>query len=93
MQAIKYLQREKTMKAKHLVLTLTLALAAGAAVAAIGYGRAEPTTALPVAEACPTAIPRVVVSASRTQVAEAPIARIVIVGHRADAGQVIAQSN
>ena len=81
------------MKAKNLILTLTLTLSAGAAVAAIKYGHIEPVTAAPAVETRVSAIPRVVVTASRTQAAEAPIARIVVVGRRASAGQVLAQSN
>lgn len=84
------------MKAKHLILTLTLSLSAGAAVAAITCGRTEPATAAPAAPAAvssATAIPRVVVTASRILTTDAPIARIVVVGHRANASQAVAQSN
>ncbi|MEK7752830.1 MAG: hypothetical protein AAB654_12990 [Acidobacteriota bacterium] len=81
------------MKAKHLILTLSLTLSAGAAVAAITYGHTEPVTAAPAVATSMTVIPRVVVTASRIQAADAPIARIVIVGHRADASQKVARGN
>jgi len=68
------------------ILTLTLALGAGAAVAAIKYGHIAPVTAAPVVAASASAIPRVVVTASRSKVAELTVARVVVVGHRADAG-------
>ena len=76
------------MNAKNLTLTLTLilALGAGAAVAAIKYGHVEPATAAPAVATSVSAIPRVVVTASRSQMAETPVARVVVVGHRADAG-------
>jgi len=81
------------MKAKYLILTLSLTLSAGAAVAAIKYGNTEPATPTSAFEAALTAIPRVVVTASRNQAADAPIARIVVVGHRAGASQADARSN
>jgi len=81
------------MKAKHLILTLSLTLGAGAAVAAIKYGHLEPVVAAPAVETCVSAIPRVVVTASRSQAAEAPIARIVVAARRANASPVVAQSN
>ena len=81
------------MKAKHLILTLTLTLAAGAAAAAIGYGRVEPMPAVTALSAPAAPIARIVVSAQLTPVAEAPIARIVIVGHRADDGRAVVPSN
>lgn len=81
------------MKAKSLILTLTLTLGAGAAVAAIKYRDIEPGKSAPTVESTRSAIPRVVVTAPKAQVAEAPVARIVVVGRRADAGRVVAQSN
>ncbi|TSA12348.1 MAG: hypothetical protein D4R74_11515 [Betaproteobacteria bacterium] len=67
------------------ILTLILALGAGAAVAAIKYGQIAPVTAAPIVAASVSTIPRVVVTASRSQAAEFPVARAVVVGHRADA--------
>mgnify|MGYP001589000119 CR=1 FL=1 len=81
------------MKAKYLILILSLTLGAGAAVAAIKLNRIAPVTAAATVATSPSAIPRVVVTASRTQVTEAPIARIVVIGRRVDANQVVAQSN
>lgn len=78
------------MNAKKLFLTLTLTLAAGATVASINHKYIEPAAA---AETSVPAIPRVVVTASRNQLAEAPITRIVVVGHRADSRQVVAQND
>ncbi|TSA18538.1 MAG: hypothetical protein D4R74_01070 [Betaproteobacteria bacterium] len=75
------------------ILTLILALGAGAAVAAIKYGQVAPVSTAPLVAACVSTIPRVVVTASRSQVAEFPVARVVVVGHRAHAGQVVATSN
>lgn len=72
------------MNAKYLILAGVVTVWAGAAAAAINYGHAEPV----VAEDCETAaIPRVVVSAKRI---ETPIARVVVVGHRTEAPQVVA---
>ena len=83
------------MKASKLILTLTLSLTlgAGAAVAANKCGHIEPATAAPAVEATLSAIPRVVVTASKAQMAEARIARIVVVGRREDSSQIIAASN
>ena len=81
------------MKAKNLILTLSLALGAGAAVAAIKYGHIAPVAPAPAAAVSVSAIPRVVVTAPKTQPAEAPVARIVVIGRRAEAGQVVAASN
>ena len=83
------------MKANNLILTLTLSLTlgAGAAVAAIKYGHIEPVTAAPAVDATLSVIPRVVVTASKAQTAEARIARIVVVGHRVDSSQIVAASN
>lgn len=77
------------MKAKYLILILSLTLAAGAAAAAVKYARMEPAAA-PAGETNAPAIARVVVTASRTQAAAAPIARIVVVGRRAGAERSIA---
>lgn len=83
------------MKAKNLILALSLflTLGAGAAVAAIKYGHIEPVPAAPAVAATVSAIPRVVVTASKAPVAAARIARIVVVGHRADSSQIVAASN
>lgn len=78
------------MNTKHLILTLSLTLAASAAVAALTYGYVEPVKVAPTVESTATAPPRVVVTAPKAQVAEAPVARIVVVGRRVDAGQVVA---
>ena len=81
------------MNAKHLILTLSLTLGAGAALAAIKYGHVEPVKAAPAVETTVTAIPRVVITASRVRAAEAPVARVVVVGRRIGASQVVAASN
>ena len=83
------------MKTKNLILilALSLTLGAGAAVAAIKYGHVAPVPAGPAVAATLSAIPRVVVTASKAQMAEARIARIVVVGHRADSNQIVAASN
>lgn len=76
------------MKTRTLVLALALTLAAGASVASIKYGHIEPTgpaqAALPAADA----IARVVVTASRTQANEAPVARIVVTAKKPQAEPV-----
>jgi hypothetical protein len=84
-----------TMKANNLILTLTLSLTlgAGAAAAAIKHGHIEPATVASAVDATLSAIPRVVVTASKAQVAEARIARIVVVGHRVDSSQIVAATN
>ena len=82
--------RRTTRNAKSLFPILTLTLAVGAAVAAINYKQIEPAAA---AETSVPAIPRVVVTASRKQLAEAPITRIVVIGHRADSRLVVAQND
>lgn len=72
------------MNARYLILAGVVTVWAGAAAAAINYGHAEPA----IAEDCETAaIPRVVVSARRIQT---PIARVVVIGHRTEAPQVVA---
>ncbi|OGA27709.1 MAG: hypothetical protein A3I65_07735 [Betaproteobacteria bacterium RIFCSPLOWO2_02_FULL_68_150] len=81
------------MNARHLILTLSLALGAGAAVAAIKYGHTETAKAAPAVETTVTAIPRVVVTASGDRFAESPVARVVVVGRRADASRALAASN
>lgn len=78
------------MNAKNLFLTLTLTLAAGFTIALINYKHIGPVAA---AETSVPAIPRVVVTASRNQLAEARITRIVITGHRADSRLVVAQND
>jgi len=82
------------MKAKQLslILTLSLTLGAGAAIAAIKYGHIEPVKAARAVETPQAVIPRVVVTASKAQVAEASITRIVVVGRRVDAGHIDAGS-
>jgi hypothetical protein len=86
-----------TMKANNLILiltlTLSLTLGAGASVAAIKHGHIEPATVAPAVDATRSAIPRVVVTASKAQVAEARIARIVVVGRRVDSSQIVAAGN
>ena len=72
------------MNAKRLISVLTLALAAGAAVAAISYRPAAPAEA--DCEGAAPAIPRVVVTASRAHADATPVARVVVVARRANAG-------
>lgn len=81
------------MHARYLILTLALTLGAGVAAAALKYGHIEPPKAMPAAEHIASAIPRVVVTASSAQAAQAPVARVVVVGRRSDAGQVVAARN
>ena len=82
------------MNAKRFSLILFLTLAAGGvATAAIKHGDlGSPKTAAP--EETIGEIPRIIVTASRHQAdaeeCEQPIARIVVVGRRADAGKVAA---
>lgn len=78
------------MNAKHLILTL--ALAASAAAAAGEPGRVQPSNTTRAAESAPVAIPRVVVTASRSQAnglvqsAKTPVARVVVMAPRQTAG-------
>lgn len=76
-----------------LTLTLSLTLGTGAAVAAIKQSHIERAPVDPAVDATISAIPRVVVTASKAQMAEARIARIVVVGHRVDSSQIVAASN
>lgn len=78
------------MNAKLLILTLSFTLGAGAAVAAIKYGHIEVARAAPAAQSQVAAIPRIVVTATRDRVLEAPVPRVVVVARRADASQVVA---
>lgn len=72
------------MNAKPLILAAVVTIWASAAVAAINYGHPEPRNTV---NAETTAIPRVVVTARKF---EAEVQRIVVVGRRAEAGQVLA---
>lgn len=72
------------MNTKHLVLAAVITVWAGAAAAAIKIGHAE---ALAAVSAEAVTVPRVVVTAKKADIA---IARVVVVGHRADANGVIA---
>lgn len=78
------------MNSKHLILTLSLALAASGAAG--DSGRVERSNATPAAGSGSVAIPRVVVTASRSQAnglvqsAKTPVARLVVTAPRQTAG-------
>ena len=74
------------MHAKPLILTLILSLGAGAAAATIKYGHTEAARAAQAVETAAPAVPRIVVVGSRAHVAEAPVARIVVIARRTEAG-------
>lgn len=71
------------MNSKHLILAALVSVLASTAVAAIKYGHPEARSTL---DAQTMAIPRVVVTASKV---DAEVPRIVVVGRRAEAGQVL----
>lgn len=72
------------MNAKHLILAAVVTVWTSAAIAAISHGHPGPRNTV---NAETTSIPRVVVTAKKF---ETEVPRIVVVGRRADAGQILA---